>query len=88
LLVLVDETAEVVLTTDCSEVLLLGTRDRQLGPEPPEGPGMVVVPEVPGEHRLELLARNYEEVVETVLADGPHLRSAKALAYAFNYARS
>ncbi len=36
------------------------------------GPGIVVVADVLGEHNLKMSSRDDEEVVQAVLADGPH----------------
>ena len=39
---------------------------------PPVGPGLVVMAEVLTENSFEMSPRGYEEVVEALLADGPH----------------
>jgi hypothetical protein len=49
-LVLVDDPAEDVVAADSSNVQTIGAGEGKLEPEPSVRPGLVVVPDVLGEH--------------------------------------
>jgi hypothetical protein len=73
-LVLVDDAAENVVTEDLA---VAGGRGPQAGEWLVElnaavRPTLVVMADVLDEHGLEMSLRDNEEVVETVLSDGPH----------------
>ena len=80
-LVLMDYAAENIAT---DYLAVDGGRGRGAGEwlvemETAMGPGFVVVAEVLGEQRLEMSSRHDEEVIEALLADGPHEPLGKSI---------
>jgi hypothetical protein len=70
--VFVDDAAKNVTALNLADVLSVVAWCRAGKVESPMRASLVVVPDVVGKHRFEVLAGHNEEMVETVFSDGSH----------------